>query len=398
MMKAKCREIRALLAVPSVNWSSDEGRRVEAHLATCPDCAALARTYAEQDRLLRRVPGACLTSAQRSQLLSRIRQERGRIEMQIKLSRILGAAATLVVIIAISLGARLLLRNGYPAVDNPPISHPTVVAESTEAALTNMLKPTTLPTTTKPTPPSTTVPLQTSVSIPSYLFFETILKPDSGPILDLHLTESPTLIKIETRDELVDFWSQSQNFKYNAVPLIDFEKEVVLVLVAGAPTSGYSVEIESLEDTNGEIVVKATMIYPGRSCYTLQVNTMPFHIVKTVRSDKPYSLSLTEIPYDCETSTPPPQTTPTLSCGDVIPGQYIVIFKEDVFPGGVSAEGETVRQAAERLTSEFSGELLFVYEYTVVGFAARLPAEAVPELEQRPEVDYVSQDTTGCFP
>lgn len=400
-MRAKCRDFRALLAIPSVNWSDDERNEVEAHLVTCADCAALARIYTEQDRLLRCVPGACLTPAQRSQLLSRIKRKKGRIEMQIKLTRILGAAATVVVIIAIGLGARVLLRNGSPVTDSPPTLWPTITAEPTEAATTpsmptDTLEPTTLPTiTSRPTQPPTTVPTPTSIPTPSPLYFETVLNSRihlsdlaSDINSDINIDENPALIRIETHEEL-GHWFNNIVFIADYNPSIYFERDTVLVLVAGTRTLGGSVEIESLEDANGEIIVRA-VIHSGRGCPTPQVNSMPYHMIKTARIDKPLSLSLSEIPYDCETGIPTLRAMPTPSCEeDGILGEYLVVFKEDAFPGGVSGAGETAWQAAERLMNEFNGELHYRYPM-VLGFVVLLPPEAVPELEQRPEVDSIS--------
>ena len=76
-----CRKVRRLLVVQSMNWSADEQIQVKDHLGTCPDCSALAQDYAEQDRLIRSLPRAGLTPAQRGQFLSQIQQERKRHSM-----------------------------------------------------------------------------------------------------------------------------------------------------------------------------------------------------------------------------------------------------------------------------------------------------------------------------
>jgi murein DD-endopeptidase MepM/ murein hydrolase activator NlpD len=108
-MKIKCHRIQTLLALRPADRSADEQARIEAHLATCPVCAAQARLYAEQDRLIRSAPSARLTSAQRSQFFSQIQQERKRHKMYAKLSAIVGTAAAVAVIIGIGFGARILL-------------------------------------------------------------------------------------------------------------------------------------------------------------------------------------------------------------------------------------------------------------------------------------------------
>jgi aqualysin 1 len=68
-----------------------------------------------------------------------------------------------------------------------------------------------------------------------------------------------------------------------------------------------------------------------------------------------------------------------------IPGQYIVVFKEDAAARGV-AEGITSQIEAE------GGRVLFTYSAALVGFAAQLPDEAVEALRRNPNVDYIEAD------
>jgi hypothetical protein len=118
-----CREIRRLLVVQPVNWSADEWAQVDAHLATCPDCAALNRVYAEQDRSIRGLPSARLTPSQRGQFLSKIQLERRRHTMYTKLSAVAGVVAAVVIIIGIGFGTQTLL---------PPNTTPVSPSESLE--------------------------------------------------------------------------------------------------------------------------------------------------------------------------------------------------------------------------------------------------------------------------
>lgn len=106
---SECKKIRRLLALRSDDRSAAEQKRVEAHLETCAACAALAETYAEQDRVLRDKPWVGLTPSQRGQLHSTIHRERRRYEMRNKLSAVLGAAAGVAVLIALALGLKFLL-------------------------------------------------------------------------------------------------------------------------------------------------------------------------------------------------------------------------------------------------------------------------------------------------
>ena len=116
-----CKEIQALLILPSTHWSVEERARVEAHQSTCPDCAALAHERAEQDRLIRSLPRIRFTPSQRDQLLSQIQRERKRHHMRTRLSAILSAAAVVAAIVALWLGTRALLPpNSQPALSTTP--------------------------------------------------------------------------------------------------------------------------------------------------------------------------------------------------------------------------------------------------------------------------------------
>ena len=115
----ECKKTRDLLALRPDDWDTEERERIETHLATCSDCAAIAHAYAEQDRLVRAAPRAGLTPSQRGQLLSRIQQERRRNEMQTRLAVILNTATFVVALVALALGLRTILpQEGQPGADS----------------------------------------------------------------------------------------------------------------------------------------------------------------------------------------------------------------------------------------------------------------------------------------
>lgn len=99
-----CRSTRESLALRPSDWSADERQQVENHLAICSDCAALARVYAEQDRLIQTAPRLRLTRSQREQLFSRSQRERRRHEMRTIVSAVVGTAAAVVALIALTVG------------------------------------------------------------------------------------------------------------------------------------------------------------------------------------------------------------------------------------------------------------------------------------------------------
>jgi subtilisin family serine protease len=83
---------------------------------------------------------------------------------------------------------------------------------------------------------------------------------------------------------------------------------------------------------------------------------------------------------------------PLISESDVIPDQYIVVFKAEAFTNGVTESGQTPAQLADSYVAELHGELHFVYQTALQGFAARLSPDAAKALESYPLVDYVTPD------
>jgi hypothetical protein len=128
----ECKRIRGLLALRPDDWNASERSQVEAHLTPCPDCAALAHAYAEQDRLIRNAPRVGLTPPQRDQLLLRIqREKKRRREMQIRLPAILGTATTIVAFIALAFGlSALFQQRSQPTPGAPSGPYPTGADEA----------------------------------------------------------------------------------------------------------------------------------------------------------------------------------------------------------------------------------------------------------------------------
>jgi aqualysin 1 len=67
---------------------------------------------------------------------------------------------------------------------------------------------------------------------------------------------------------------------------------------------------------------------------------------------------------------------------DAVPDRYIVVLRE-----GADAEG-----LARAAVATHGGEVHYVWEHTLLGFAATLPAQAVAGLRRNPHVDYIEQD------
>ncbi len=68
----KCKQVQAALAIAPREWSETERQQIEAHLATCTTCAALARDYAQQADRLRALPRASLSMAQQQAIMAQV--------------------------------------------------------------------------------------------------------------------------------------------------------------------------------------------------------------------------------------------------------------------------------------------------------------------------------------
>jgi murein DD-endopeptidase MepM/ murein hydrolase activator NlpD len=126
----RCKKFRALLALRPADLSLEEQQLVKRHLVACADCATLARSYAEQDRLIHHAPRVCLTPSQRGQLLSQIQQERRQYKITTKLSIILSSATAIMVLTALGLGVGALITTGQPTPDALPAPQVPVDAET----------------------------------------------------------------------------------------------------------------------------------------------------------------------------------------------------------------------------------------------------------------------------
>jgi subtilisin family serine protease len=79
----------------------------------------------------------------------------------------------------------------------------------------------------------------------------------------------------------------------------------------------------------------------------------------------------------------PEASPPQLAIGQIIPGEYIVVFRPGVF---------NVPGLARQLAAQHGGEISFVYEHAIKGFAAKLPLQAVAALSRHPLIDWIEPD------
>lgn len=86
---------------------------------------------------------------------------------------------------------------------------------------------------------------------------------------------------------------------------------------------------------------------------------------------------------------------PIRPSADPVPGQYIVVLRDETVrrPGDSFAVQPTVREMAQSMAMAYSGELLFVYDAALTGFAVRMSAEQARSLARDARVSYVQEDT-----
>lgn len=99
---------------------------------------------------------------------------------------------------------------------------------------------------------------------------------------------------ITTQSEWRQVWSLvNKNLSPKPpLPPVDFSKEMVIGVFMGTQsTGGYSITIKKVieHETSLEVVVEETAPKAGQA--TTQALTQPFHIIKTIRIDKPVTFT-----------------------------------------------------------------------------------------------------------
>jgi hypothetical protein len=93
-----------------------------------------------------------------------------------------------------------------------------------------------------------------------------------------------------------------------------------------------------------------------------------------------------------------PVLAPILAGGarEVIPGQYIVVFKQegrrDFRHADLNSAAAVQSRSAQALVERLGGKVLFVYNYALVGFSATLPPRALKALRASPGVAWIEPD------
>jgi len=109
---------------------------------------------------------------------------------------------------------------------------------------------------------------------------------------------TPQLIVIKNQNDFETFW----NYHTSSLPIpsINFEEEIILVLIdIIEPSSGYSIGITKIIESENRVDVNALKSNPGENCQVLTIVTQPIQIVAIQLTSKIIELHLTETTYDC---------------------------------------------------------------------------------------------------
>lgn len=93
----------------------------------------------------------------------------------------------------------------------------------------------------------------------------------------------------------------------------------------------------------------------------------------------------------------PVDLAPSAEVATVIPGRYIVVFKDDVAVAAVDAaiaeaEGAAAAESLDAAGGRQTLELHYRYESALLGFAASMPASSLQALQKNPNVAYIEPD------
>ena len=130
---------------------------------------------------------------------------------------------------------------------------------------------------------SSTINKQTMIISQDTITFETLAEDFYGGMTDskfIVIKEETTLNKIY---KLINK-SKSPGIK---IPIINFEKETVLVLFLGEKSSGgYSIAVEQILDENEKVTVKYKVTLPKLGEMVTTVMTQPYCIIKIPKTLK----------------------------------------------------------------------------------------------------------------
>jgi hypothetical protein len=98
------------------------------------------------------------------------------------------------------------------------------------------------------------------------------------------------------------FWANAITNRVPApeLPAVDFENEMVIAASMGRRgTGGYSIDIEQVKESGGELNVIVVETSPGAGCFLTQALTAPVIAVKIPKSDATVKFEERTVTQDC---------------------------------------------------------------------------------------------------
>lgn len=115
--------------------------------------------------------------------------------------------------------------------------------------------------------------------------------------------EKPDPLVIRDRKAFGDAWKRLYTSApvVPEAPVIDFSREMVIVLAAGASSmGGTSIQSERIMDFGDELKVMYEIVSAGRDCMRTQSITAPVLVLRVKRVDKPVSFAAYPVVRDCK--------------------------------------------------------------------------------------------------
>jgi hypothetical protein len=105
--------------------------------------------------------------------------------------------------------------------------------------------------------------------------------------------DEPTEVLITDIEEWNQYCSDTECF-------VDFDQKMIAGYNLGMrPNSGYSLQVEKVEEHANEVVIYAKAIEPGKDCITMQVITYPTAYVSMDITNKPIRWEIQSVIEDC---------------------------------------------------------------------------------------------------
>lgn len=105
---------------------------------------------------------------------------------------------------------------------------------------------------------------------------------------------------IVSLEEWRDLWLHVHEDRIAPMPAIDFSRYVVLALFQGErPSGGYALEVDSVRDIGGSLIVAVSDVEPGQGCTVANEKTAPFTFVVTQKFSGSLATEVTRKVIDC---------------------------------------------------------------------------------------------------